>query len=136
MVADTIPVERLMSTELFTVTPDTTVEEAANVILDEEVGSLIVIDEDERLVGLLTSTDLVAIVSNGHAPDGATVADYMTEDVVTVAATDSIHDAAVKMIRNGIQHLPVTGPGTETVGMLSTTDLTAQLTYMSSSGTD
>lgn len=136
MAAETIPVERLMSTDLLTVTPDTPVEEAADALLDEDVGSLVVLDEAEQLVGLLTSTDLVEIVSAGGDPAGETVAEYMTEDVATVGPTDSLHDAAVTMITEEIQHLPVTGPESETVGMLSSTDLTAQLTYMTSSGTE
>lgn len=136
MVAETVPVERLMSTELVTVTSDTPVEEAATALLDEDVGSLIVLGGAEQLVGLLTSTDLVEIVSDGRAPAGETVGEFMTEDVATVGPTDSIHDAAVTMTTEGIQHLPVTGTENEMVGMLSSTDLTAQLTYMTSSGTD
>ena len=60
----------------------------------------------------------------------------MTEDVLTVPSTASLYDAAVKMIRQDVQHLPVTGEKSEIVGMLSATDLTAQMTYMGSSGTE
>lgn len=136
MDAENTPVEKLMSTDLLTVTPDTEIKEAADILLDEGVGSLIVIDAEDQLAGVLTSTDFVAIVSAGQAPYTATVGDYMTEDVLTVSATATLHNAAVKMIRDDIQHLPVAGDGNEVVGMLSATDLTAQLTYMSSSGTD
>ena len=136
MDAENVPVAKLMSTDLLTVTPGMDIEEAAGILLDEGVGSLIVMDAEDRLAGVLTSTDFVAIVSAGQPPYTPTVGDYMTEDVLTVSATATLHDAAVKMIRDDIQHLPVTGDGNEVVGMLSATDLTAQLTYMGSSGTD
>jgi signal-transduction protein with cAMP-binding, CBS, and nucleotidyltransferase domain len=121
---------------LVTTTLDAAVERAAETLLTEGVGSLVVLDDSGRLAGVLTSTDLVAIVSSGQVPDSATVADYMTDDVTTVASTAAVHDAAVTMIRGDIQHLPVTEGDGEVVGMLSATDLTAQLTYMTSSGTE
>lgn len=132
----TTPVEQLMSTELTSTTPDTTAEDAAETLLEEDVGSLIVFDQEGNLAGIVTSTDLIEIVSAGRAPTGSTISDYMTTDVVTIDAADSIHDAAVKMIRKDIQHLPVTGDGDDVVGMVSATDITTQLTYMGSSGAD
>jgi Predicted signal-transduction protein containing cAMP-binding and CBS domains len=59
----------------------------------------------------------------------------MTEDVTTTKPQKSIQDAAVKMITQKIQHLPVV-EDQEVVGMLSTTDLTTHLTYMDSSDTE
>lgn len=130
------PVEQLMSTELMSTSPDATAEDAAETLLEEDVGSLIVFDQEGDLAGIVTSTDLIEIVSAGRAPTGSTISDYMTTDVVTIDAADSIHDAAVKMIRKDIQHLPVTGDGDDVVGMVSATDITTQLTYMGSSGAD
>lgn len=130
----TTPVEQLMSTELLSTTPDAAVEDAAETLLDEDVGSLVVFDQEGGLAGIVTSTDLIEIVSAGRAPTGSTINDYMTTDVVTIDAADSIHDAAVKMIRKDIQHLIVTGDGDDVVGMVSATDVTTQITYMGSSG--
>ena len=136
MDVDNTPVEKLMSTTLVTTTPGTDITEAANTLLDDGVGSLIVLDGEGQLTGVLTSTDLVTIVSTDQPPRTGTVADYMTEEVLTISSTATLHDAAVKMIQEDIQHLPVSEDDNEIVGMLSATDLTAQLTYMGSSGTD
>jgi len=51
MGVDNTPVEKLMSTDLLTVTPDTDISEAAAILLDEGVGSLIVLDTEENLAG-------------------------------------------------------------------------------------
>jgi signal-transduction protein with cAMP-binding, CBS, and nucleotidyltransferase domain len=136
MGVDNTPVEKLMSTDLLTVTPDTDIVDAADILLDEGVGSLVVLDVDDNLTGVLTSTDFVTVVSANHSPYTGVVGDYMTEDVLTVPSSATHYDAAVKMMREDIQHLPVAGDDNEIVGMLSATDLTAQLTYMGSSGTD
>lgn len=136
MEADRIPVEQLMSTDLVTVTSDATAAAAAETLLGEGVGSLVVYDRAGEFAGVVTSTDLIEIVSADGAGAGRSVSDYMTTDVVTVNATDSVHDAAVTMIRERIQHLPVTGEEGDVVGMLSATDTTAQLTYILSSGAD
>ena len=134
MEIEAVPVEQLMTTDLVTVTPDEGVETAAGTILQKEAGSLVAL-EDGHLAGILTCTDLTELISDGAVPADATVDDYMTEDVTTVAPEESIQDAAVKMITKQIQHLPVVDDG-EVVGMLSTTDLTSHLTYMDSSGTE
>jgi CBS domain-containing protein len=122
-----IPVDRLMSSDLVTVTPDTPIEEAGETLIEHGIGSLMVVDDD--LMGIVTSTDFVDIVTTGTSTDDSTVADYMSEDVVTVDIDDSIGDAAAKMISTDIEHLPVEDDGS-VVGMLSTTDLTAHLAYL------
>lgn len=122
-----IPVDRLMSSDLVTVTPDTPIEEAGETLIEHGIGSLMVVDDD--LAGIVTSTDFVDIVTTGPSTDDSTVADYMSEDVVTVDIDDSIRDAAAKMISTDIEHLPVEDDGS-VVGMLSTTDLTAHLAYL------
>ncbi|ERH02462.1 MAG: putative signal-transduction protein containing cAMP-binding and CBS domain protein [Halonotius sp. J07HN6] len=135
MEIEAVPVEQLMTTDLVTVTPDEGVESAAGTILEKKAGSLVALDGDDELAGILTCTDLTELVSDGSVPAEATVGDYMTADVTTTDPEESIQDAAVKMITGQIQHLPVIDDG-EVVGMLSTTDLTSHLTYMDSSGTE
>lgn len=136
MEIEAVPVEQLMTTDLVTVTADEGVESAAGTILEKEAGSLVALDDDEQVAGILTCTDLAELVSDGAVPADATVGDYMTEDVTTTDPEESIQDAAVKMLTGQIQHLPVVDSDDAVVGMLSTTDLTAHLTYMDSSGTE
>ena len=48
---ESVPVKQLMTTELLTVSPDLGILEAADIMLDEEVGSLIVVDSEGQLAG-------------------------------------------------------------------------------------
>ena len=122
-----IPVTQLMSSDLVTASPDMPVDAAGDTLLDHGVGSLLVTDDAGELAGILTSTDFVAMVTADTAE--TTVEDLMTEPVVTVSTDDSIRDAAAKMIAENIQHLPVEDED-GVLGMLSATDLTAQLSYI------
>ena len=74
-----------MSSNLLTVTPDTDITEAADILLDEG-GSLIVLDAEDHLAGVMTSTGFVATVSTDHSRSAGTVGDYMTKDVLTVSS--------------------------------------------------
>jgi len=119
-----VPTEQLMTTDLVTVSPETGVEDAVDILLEKNIGSLGVVDDDGSLVGVITSNDFLHVISGGDTDDDATIDEYMTDQVVTINPDDSIQTAAGKMITNGISHLPVEEEG-EIVGMLSTTDITA-----------
>jgi CBS domain-containing protein len=112
-----------MTPDVVTVSPDATVTDAVEILLEEGVGSLVVIDDDQ-LAGVVTSTDLLEAVDSDTA-NGETVREYMTDQVITAGPTDSIQVAAANMITNDIQHLPVADADGGVVGMLSTTDVTA-----------
>jgi len=124
---DDIFVGRLMSPGVISVSPDTLVEEAADTLLERNIGSIVVVDDENQLQGIMTSTDFVRVVSENMPKDTSTVAEHMTTEVVTVTAQDSITDAADKMVTYDIQHLPVVDPKEGVIGMLSATDLTAYL---------
>jgi len=118
-------VGRLMSSDVVTVTPETPVEDAAGVLLEEGISSLIVVDDRNRIEGILTSTDFVRIVRDSEPKAETTVERYMTEDVVTTEAQEPIREAADRLISHGIHHLPVVDEAEGVIGMLSTTDLAA-----------
>lgn len=128
MEVEGVPVEQLMSGDIVSVSPDTPVEDAAEKLLDRGIGSLVVIDADGHLAGILTNTDFVGIVSEGEPAGESTVEEYMTAEVITVGPEEPISDAAARMIANNIHHLPVADEE-GVVGMLSTTDLATHLSY-------
>ncbi|MFC7176449.1 CBS domain-containing protein [Halosegnis marinus] len=118
-------VARLMSTDLLTVSPDTLVEDAAQLMLDSGVGSVLVVDDDNALRGILTSTDFVRIVANQKPKDRTPVSAYMTENPTTTTAQASVTEAADAMLDGGFHHLPVVDDDEGLIGILTTTDLAA-----------
>lgn len=117
---DETPVSEIMSSPVITVTQDTTVAEAAEVLADEHVGSLVV--GDDIIEGIVTETDIVRAVGDGLDLSATTVADIMSDPVVTIRPHEAVRTAGERMGHNGVKKLPVTENG-EPVGIVTTTDL-------------
>ncbi|UTF52113.1 CBS domain-containing protein [Natronosalvus rutilus] len=130
---DDIFVARLMSSDLVTVAPDTLVENAGQTILENCISSLVVVDDDGRLEGILTTTDFVTIVAESFPKAETTVERYMTTDVVTVSPQQPITEVANVMLEHGVHHLPVVDEDEGVVGIVTTTDLAGYLTTMRAS---
>lgn len=118
------PVDKVMSRPVETVAPDTSLRAAATTMIERDVGALPVVDGDGDLVGLLTATDLVALVADGTVHDRVTAGDVARTDVVTTAPDALAADAAATMVDHLIHHLPVAAEGS-LVGMVSSLDLAA-----------
>ncbi len=121
---------RVMSTDLRTVSPDTLVEEAAGEMLANEIGSLVVVDDEEHLEGILTTTDFVRIVAERHPKAETPVSAYMSTDVTTASAQEPIQAVADAMLDGGFHHVPVVDDTERLIGMVTTTDLAAYLSHV------
>lgn len=126
---DDIFIGRIMSTSLRTVTPDALVEDAAQLMLEDDIGSVIVTDDAGRLEGILTTTDFVRIVAERKPKDRTPVSTYMSQDLTTVTAQDSIRDAADVMVENGFHHLPVVDEEEGVIGIVTTSDLAMYISH-------
>nr|WP_324603106.1 CBS domain-containing protein [Halarchaeum acidiphilum] len=119
-----------MSSGVTTVTPDTSVEDAAQLMLDRGIGSVVVVDENGQLAGILTTTDFVHIVAERQPKDESTVADFMTTAVETAGAQDVVTDVAKRLLEHEIHHIPVVDDDDHVIGMVTTTDLTSYVTTL------
>lgn len=124
---DDIFVARVMSTDLHTVSSDTLVEEAAQTLLDNDISSVLVVDDDGTLVGILTTTDFVDIVARSQPKAKTSVSRYMTTDLVTTTAQESIQAVAETMVDHGFHHVPVVDDDGGVIGIVTTTDLASYL---------
>jgi CBS domain-containing protein len=118
---------RIMTTDLHTVSPDTLVEDAANEMLEHDIGSVVVVDEGNQVEGILTTTDFVRIVAERRPKDETPVSAYMSENVLTGSAQDSIREVADRLVTYGIHHLPIVDETEGLIGMVTTTDLASYL---------
>ncbi|AFZ72133.1 CBS domain-containing protein [Natronobacterium gregoryi] len=133
---DDIFVARVMSSSIHTVQRDTLVEDAARVLLENEIGSALVVDDDGKLEGILTSTDFVDIVAQSRPKAETTVERYMSTDIVTASAQDSIRDVADLMIEHGFKHVPIVDEDAGAIGIVTTTDLASYLSRLQSPSPD
>ena len=116
----------IMTKKPKSVTPETSVREAARLMKEEDVGVLPVVDRDgsDRLVGIVTDRDIVVrCVADGKFNAKAT--DAASDDVVTVTADMSTADAAELMAEHQIRRLPVV-EGDKLVGIVSLGDISVK----------
>lgn len=116
-------VEDLMTTPPVTVGRDEPVEKAARLMFENRIGSVMVVDENGKLVGIVTERDLVYVVVRGGAGKGLSVWEVMTENPVTVAPDELLADAIERMRNARVRHLPVVGKDGKPLGMLSMRDV-------------
>ena len=116
-------ISEVMSTDVHVISPDATIEEAAQEMRDGDFGLLPVAeDEDEQLLGVITDRDIaVRAVAEGKDPD-TPVAEVMSEGVIWVEEDDSIEDAAQIMSDHQIRRLPVVDSDKRLVGIVSLGD--------------
>lgn len=124
---DDIFVGQLMSSPVATTAPTTSIHEAAQTMLEQGIGSLIIVDQDDHPEGILTATDFVQLVADRRSIDDTVVEEYMTTVSTATTADRPIHEAADEMMDSGVHHLPVVDENNTVIGILTTTDLTAYL---------
>jgi CBS domain-containing protein len=116
-------VSEIMTTNVATAEPDSTLEEIATMMKDENVGAIPVVDGDE-LVGIVTDRDIVVrCIAEGKDPSECEVEEIVSEDLETVSPDDDVRRAAEIMQRKQIRRLPVCDEDGKLVGMLSLGDI-------------
>jgi CBS domain-containing protein len=103
--------------ETLTVSSKINLKEAAEKMNENEVGSLVVVDEG-KAVGILTEKDIIRNISSLKKK----VSEIMSEQVVSIDENENIDNAAELMAKSKIKHLPVTS-GEEIVGIITISDL-------------
>jgi CBS domain-containing protein len=118
----TLRVGTLINRALVTATPETSIREAAQVMAEHNISSLLIM-VGEHLAGLITDRDLRKRCLAAGLPSDRPVREIMTERLETVNVDTLGFEALITMTRLNVHHLPVMSGG-KVAGILSTTDLT------------
>ncbi len=128
-------VRDVMSREVIAVNPDTSLQTAAELMLEHGISGMPVVDEQGQLLGMVSKTDLVrqrltgedadsvTLPSGQHVMDGTTVEDVMTRHVLLVPEKASLTDAAKIMVNAGVHRVPVVTSQGVLAGLVTTSDI-------------
>ncbi len=142
MIARPMQVEEVMSRDVVSVSPDTSLKDAAATLVERRISGLPVCDADGRVLGVFSEADLLrkeggpTHVVGGmlgwlvEVPDhddvvkarARTVGEAMTAPASTIGIHDAVADAAARMIEQRINRLPVIEDGA-LVGIVTRADL-------------
>lgn len=105
-----------------TTSPDTPLREALTRIHEKKVGSILVIENERTILGILTRYDVLSRVTLCNLDLDTPISAVMSTGVKTLSVDDSAEMAGLLMSRFNIRHLPVLDRG-ELVGIISERDL-------------
>ena len=105
-----IKVRKLISRQPVTASPHTSVQQAAQLMTEQSVSSLVIVDDNApaaSMVGILTDRDLRTRVLAMGLDSTTPVSEVMSPNPITIQADDSVFDAMLSMLRHNIHYLPV-----------------------------
>lgn len=119
-------VQRILATKargVITITPEKTLKDAAALLTQHTIGAVVVVNETGKVVGILSERDIIRSITRHEQPLSQTVAEVMTQRVITGTAEDDIYSVAHAMTEHRFRHLPIMEEG-QLIGMISIGDIT------------
>lgn len=108
--------------EVFSIAPSASLQDVANVLVQHNCGSLVVL-ENGQLCGIITERDILRAAAASHQPLASfAVRDHMTAKLVTGSLDEDLAEVMGQMTHHRIRHLPVLEDG-RLVGIISIGDV-------------
>ena len=115
---------KICSRDAAQASPQTPIASIVRTMRDRNVGSVVIVDDARRPIGIVTDRDLAIRVLEPGLDPKATLADaVMTRNVRTMPASASANEALEMMRQLGVRRLPVVGARGELFGIISVDDV-------------
>ena len=109
-------VKEIMTKDVITVPPAMPVREVANLLSERNVSGVPVIDDEGRVLGVVSELDVVG-------RQGATAADVMSKQVISVTEETDVREVVQLFLNERVRRVPVLSGGQQLVGIVSRSDL-------------
>ena len=108
---------------VFTASPNETVAAAAALLHSRGVGAMVIVDEQDKVIGILSERDIVRVVAEkGAGALTLSISSCMSREVIFAAPTETVQSLLERMTDRRIRHLPVLKDG-RLSGLVSIGDL-------------
>jgi CBS domain-containing protein len=119
-------IRTVMNSQVITVGPDTALLDVAREIAAHGIGAVPVVDSEQHLLGLVSTSDVVGLLLESATLEGKTARDAMSAEPPAIDEFATAEEA-IEVLRNAlIRHLPVTREG-RLVGLVTASDLIRHL---------
>jgi CBS domain-containing protein len=116
-------IREVMTSDPRSIAPSTTVEEAAKLMRDADVGPIPIVEKG-IVAGILTDRDIVLrVVAEGKDPASTTVGEVASRDLVTVDPEQTLDEALQLMAKHQVRRLPVSEEDGKLVGIVAQADI-------------
>jgi CBS domain-containing protein len=106
----------------FTISPEQTLKEAIDVLVQHNIGALLVLAADKSLVGILSERDIIRHIARDEHVLSQPVSSIMTSDVITGRPQDDVQSVLLTMTQRRFRHLPIKD-GDALIGIISIGDV-------------
>jgi CBS domain-containing protein len=121
-----VKAEDIMVKDVVTVRLETPIAIAIKVLVIRKISGLIVVDNEKKLLGVLSEKDLLGVLTSDEEVKDKVVADYMTEEVKSFSAEDSVDDINKFLIDQPFRRVPIVKED-KLVGIISRADIIAEI---------
>ena len=118
-----LPVKNIMSLPPVTIGDEANLSDAINIMWEKKIGSVIVVNEAGKLVGLVTERDILYAAYRGMLCRATKISEIMSRNVITAKPEEDVATAIERMRQANIRHLPVIDEEGKPVGMLTIRDV-------------
>ncbi len=117
-------IKEIMSTNVITVTPETSTLVCAKLMIENKIGSVVVIDNSGKTKGIITKENLIRnVIAKNKSGEAVTAEDAMSSPLITASPSLTIIQAMQTMFKESIRHLVITGIDGKVVGICTDTDI-------------
>jgi len=120
----------VMTKDLIVCTPENTVSEVAQLMKTEDIGPVLIVDNEQSktLVGIVTDRDIVLkVIADGRDPKTTRVGEFMSKKLVTCYADDDVETAMKSMAQFQLRRIPVVGENMQLIGIISQADVATRV---------
>ena len=119
-------VQAIMTTDIGFCNLADNLTKAAEIMWQKDCGVVPIVDEDRKVVGMITDRDIcIATATRHQKPSDIAAKEMINGAIISCAADDKIETALKKMRKNQLKRLPITDNNGELVGILSIADVLA-----------
>jgi|SRR3989344_167561 len=115
-------VKDVMNKEVIATKPDVKVKEAVKIMNKLNIGSLVVLNDKNSIIGIMTERDILKSVEKGLDAESTEVKEVMSKDVRVISSDKDLKDAVDMMTKFKIKKLPVVDDNV-LVGIITTEDI-------------
>lgn len=120
----------VMTRHVITIDPESSLQEAIHMLIDKGISGMPVVDENEKMVGIISEKDIIHFYTFSRNMQNIKVKEAMTRDVVTFSPETSVEQIALAIAERGFRRAPII-EGDRLVGIISRRNIIRVELYIS-----